>query len=310
MKKNLLFLLLLTISITACEEIIMEDDISGETVHLIAPYNGAEFYSTGITFTWDAIENGSQYRIQIARPNFENPLEIVSDQIIDTTSFTTQLNIGNYEWRVQGVNSSYKTAYSKRVFTIISNEDFQNNNVTLSSPSNNIITNSASQNLTWQSVLGATGYQVQVINSSDSSIIHDEMTSATNWNYSFPEGSYQWRVRATNGEQNTLYSSRNIFVDTLEPNMPVLNTPANQSNTSDNDITFQWTRIPIAGTPEKDSIYIFSNSQLTNLIYENEEISPYNTSALEEGTYYWYVKSFDEAGNVSPQSNVFSFTLN
>jgi hypothetical protein len=308
MKK--LYGLLLVLLFFSCEEIIMEEDISGQIVKLMAPYDGAQFSSTGITFTWDPIENGTQYQIQIAKPNFTNPLQIITDTTIDTTSFTTQLNIGQYEWRVRAVNSAYATAYSTRSFTILNNEDFHDNSVALSSPANDIITNSASQNLIWQAVIGATGYHLQIVDNTTSVITFEQDVVSPNFNYTFTEGNFQWKVRATNGSQNTLYSARSLLVDTTAPNTPVLSSPANLSTASDNDVTFQWSRTPITGSTEKDRIYIYSNPELTNLVYEDLQISPYTTSTLADGTYYWFVKSFDDAGNVSQQSAVFSFTLN
>lgn len=309
--KNIGFYLFIIncLALSSCEEIIMEDDISNEVVHLVAPVNNAHFFSTGVTFTWDPIEYGTQYRIQIAKPDFTNPMQIVVDTTIDTTSFTTQLNVGEYEWRVQAVNSSYSTAFSSRFLTVVSNENFESNSVTLSSPVNNLITNVGTQNLSWQSVIGATGYTVQIENSTNT-IVHEQNVTGTSYSYTFPEGNFQWKVRATNGEQNTLFASRSIMVDTTVPNTPVLVSPVNLANTSDNDITFEWTRTPIAGSAETDSIYIYTNSTLTNLVYKNQETSPYNTSTLNNGTYYWFVKSFDQAGNTSQQSSVFSFTLN
>ena len=308
--KKIYSILLLCLILVSCEEILLEDDISNEVVQLVAPYEGAQFNSTGITFTWNPIENGTQYQIQIARPNFASPLQMITDTTIDTTSFTTQLNIGQYEWRVRAVNSGYSTPYSTRSFTVADNEDFQNNSVTLSSPSNDIITKLASQNLIWQQVIGATGYRLEIVNNTTSTIIFEQDQTSTNYTYTFPEGNYQWRVRATNGTQNTLYSSRSLLIDTTIPNTPTLTAPANQSNFPDNDVIFQWTRTPVAGSTEKDSIYIYNNQSLTNLTYKNLQTSPYNTSTLNDGTYYWYVKSFDEAGNISQQSTVFSFTLN
>lgn len=308
--KNICFILPLLLIAFSCEEIIMEDDISNEKIRLVAPLNNAQLFSTGVTFTWEPIKNGSEYRIQIARPNFENPVQIIVDNVTDETSFTTQLNPGEYEWRVQGVNSGYATSYSSRFITIVSNEDFASNSVTLSSPVNNIITNSSVQNLTWQPVIGATGYKVQIINSQNTTVPDEQDVTGTNLSYNFPQGTFIWKVRATNGSQNTLYSSRNITVDTTVPNTPILQMPGNLSNSSDNTVVFQWTRTPVAGSAETDRIYIYSNSTLTNLVYSNEETSPYTTSTLSDGTYYWYVKSFDAAGNTSAQSAVYSFTLN
>lgn len=293
----------------ACEEILLEDDISGQKVNLTAPSDNAKFYSTGITFSWDPVENGTQYRIQIAKPDFANAMQIVIDNVTDTTAFTTQLNVGNYEWRVQAVNSGYNTAFSSRKFNVVSNEDFESNTVTLSLPNDNLITNVPEQTLSWQQVLGTTAYRVQIVNSSGSTINEQDVTN-TSLSYTFPEGSHTWKVSATNGEQVTMYSSRTLLIDATVPATPQLTTPANLSNTSDSNITFQWARTPVAGSTERDSIYIYKNNTLTNLQYKNVQTSPYITAALANGTYFWYVKSFDEAGNVSQQSTVFSFTLN
>ncbi|RZJ79493.1 MAG: hypothetical protein EOO47_10650 [Flavobacterium sp.] len=298
------------IAFFSCEEVLLEDDISKEEVRLIAPVDEAQFFSTGITFTWDPIDNGIQYRIQIAKPNFANAMQIIADNVIDTTSFTTQLNLGEYEWRVQAVNSGYSTIFTARSFTVVSNEDFQSNSITLSSPADNTITNNSTQALKWQPVIGATSYRVQIVNIANNNIVNEQDITGTTLNYTFPEGSYQWKVRGANGEQNTLYSTRSILIDGTAPNTPALVTPANLSNTSSNDVTFKWTRTPIAGSIEKDSIYIYNNSTLTDLEYSNEEVSPYNTITLQDGTYFWFVRSFDNAGNIGQQSPVYSFTLN
>jgi hypothetical protein len=308
MKKMLSFLLVI-ITAVSCEEILLEPDISDEVILLVAPSNNAQFNSTGITFTWEYADDVTQYHIQIAKPDFNNPLQIIADNTTDVNTFTAQLTPGNYEWRVQGVNTGYETAYSTRAFTVVSNDDFENNFVTLLSPSNNTVTNSVTHNLAWESVLGATGYQLQITDASGATIIDQQDLMQTSLNYTFTEGSFQWRIRATNGEQYTLFASRNMLVDITSPNTPVLSAPANLYNSSDNDVIFQWSRAAIAGSVETDSIYIYNNSALTSLEYKNQQTSPYNTT-LDDGTYYWFVKSFDEAGNVSQQSSTFSFTLN
>jgi hypothetical protein len=308
--KRILLILPLLLVLIACEEVLLEDDISKENVHLVAPGESAHFFSTGVTFTWDPIENGTQYRIQIAKPDFENPLQIITDNVTDTTSYTTQLNVGRYEWRVQGINSGYSTSFSTRSFTVVSNEDFAGNSITLSSPNNNLVTNTPSQNLIWQPVIGATNYHFQVTDTSGGNVVYEQDVAATNFNYNFDEGNFQWRIRASNGQQNTLYASRSISIDTTTPNVPILTSPTHLTNTSDHDVTFQWTRTGVSGSSEKDSLYIYMNNTLTSLEYKNTEMPGYSTSSLANGTYYWFVKSFDAAGNSSARSSVFSFTLN
>lgn len=308
MKKICILLLLSFLSLLSCEEILLEDDISNKSVSLTAPFDGAGFNSTSVTFNWEPVSGATGYRLQIARPNFSDPLEIVVDVIVESNSSIQQLNVGEYAWRVKAINSSYETSYSTRSLTIFSNDDFQNNTVVLLSPSNGLITNTATQNLTWQNILGATTYQVHIKNSTGA-VVLDESITSTNYSFNFLEGQYTWEVRASNGSQQTLYSGRSILIDTTPPNTPSLSVPANNSFTDENDVFFQWNRVPHSGSIEFDSIYIYKNNLLTDLKVKDMSDSPFETT-LETGTYFWFVKSFDEAGNIGSQSTIFSFTVN
>ena len=305
---NKLLIGLLFLTFISCEEIIMEKDISKNEVVLIAPTYNAQFYSTGVSFTWDSVTDATEYQLQIATPNFANPLQIVLDTTIKETNFTQQLPIGNYEWRVRAKNSAYSTNYSLRLVSVVSAADFQNNTVVLNTPVNNLITKTMLQNLSWQSIIGATGYQVQVYDGNNT-VISDQIITTTNLNYNFTEGNYFWKVRANNGTQQTLYSSRSVLVDTTIPNTPVLTTPANTSTSTNTNVNFQWNRVPVAGSVEKDSIFIYTDAALTVVKLKKEASSPFATT-LELGTYYWYTKSFDQAGNKGTKSSVFSFTVN
>lgn len=311
MKRTIMYRFLLgilLITFASCEEILLETNISKEEVQLIAPANNTNFSSTGVSFTWESVPDATKYRLQIAKPNFENPTQIVLDTLVSTTSFTQQLAIGTYEWRVKALNSAYGTNYTSRFFSIANNDDFQNNTVVLSTPANNLITKTDLQNLSWQAIIGATNYQLQIYDSSNT-IKLDQTLTETSYSYTFPEGSYSWRVRATNGEKQTLYTSRTILVDKTVPNTPTLVNPVNASTTSNTTISFQWNRTAIAGSVEKDSIYIYTNSALTALQLKAEATSPYS-STLTTGTYYWVVKAFDAADNISAKSTMFSFTIN
>lgn len=305
--KLLLFFPLFLIA-ASCSEILMEQDISDKTVVLVAPTNNVQLFSTGVTFTWDAVEDATKYTLQIAKPNFTNPTQILLDTTITGTSFTQQLPIGTYEWRVSAANESYNTAFTTRSITIGSNDDFQGNTVVLTSPVNNLITNVTAQSLSWNGVIGTTSYNIQVYDASNSLIVNEDTTN-TVYNYSFSEGSYQWRVRATNGAENTLYSTRSALIDLTVPNTPTLTSPANMSISPTSDVTFLWSRASIGGSAENDTIYIYTNSTLTNLFSSNQVTSPY-TLTLPSGTYYWRVKASDAAGNAGNPSNIFSVIVN
>jgi hypothetical protein len=302
-----LLLFVIFISLFSCEEILLEDDISKNEITLVAPANNAQFFSTGVIFSWETVPNATQYHLQIAKPDFNNTLQIVLDTILTTRTFTHQLNIGKYEWRVKALNSAYETPYKSRFFTIVSNEDFQNNTVALITPTNNYTTNRTTQNLSWQSIIGATSYQVQILDGNNS-IINNQVITTTSIDYTFAQGNYNWKVRASNGTQQTLYSGRSILVDTTVPNTPILKSPNDASTTANTSINFQWNRVPILGSTEKDSIYIYTDKTLTQLKLK-EEVNNSFTKILETGTYYWFMKSFDQAGNSSEKSVLFSFTI-
>lgn len=304
--KLLSFILLL--ALFSCEEILFVDDISDKEITLITPANNSVLFSTGVSFSWDKIKNADKYHLQIAKPNFTSPVQIVLDTLITATTFTQQLNIGKYEWRVQAVNSAYETAYKTWSFEILNNDDFQDNTVVLLTPNNNLITKIVAQKLSWQSIIGASEYQLQIYDSNNA-IIKEESTSSTSIDYTFPDGSFSWKVRASNGSKETLYTTRSILVDTKAPNTAVLSSPLNASSTTATDINFQFSRTAISGSTETDSIYVYNESALTNLNFKDKASSPYNKT-LTKGTYYWYVKSFDEAGNTGEKSTVFSFTIN
>lgn len=307
--KKVVIIFIFGLFFSGCEEILLEDDISQETVTILAPANNSQFFSTSVTFSWSEVQYATKYRIQIAKPNFANATEIILDAEVEVTTLTQQLNIGEYEWRVKAVNSSYETSYSTRSFDVISNDNFANNVVVLNNPVNNLITNVANQSFSWQNIIGATSYQFQIVNNSNA-IVVDESLTTNSYNHAFIDGTYTWMVRASNGADNTLYTSRPILIDTVVPNTPSLVSPANASTTTETNVTFTYNRAAIQGSTEFDSLYIYSNNTLTTLVAKDRVVSPHSETISNAGTYYWKMKSFDEAGNISGQSPVFSFTAN
>jgi hypothetical protein len=302
------FFLLFSLTLFSCEGVILETDITDQKVVLMAPFDKAQFSSTSVIFSWENVADATKYHLQIAKPNFENTLQIVLDTTVTGISFTQQLPVADYEWRVEAINSAYKTPFANRFFSVVSNDDFHDNSVVLTSPVNDLIAGVSGQILKWNPIIGATGYQIQIIDAGGT-VISDQTITESNLNYSFLDGNYSWKVRASNGTSQTLYSTRSILVDTAKPNTPVLSTPLDKSTTTDNDIIFNWNRVPIIGSAEKDSIYVYTDSALTTLQLKGEVNNSF-TKNLDSGTYYWFLKSFDLAGNVSDKSSVFNFTIN
>tara|TARA_R110002074_G_scaffold216724_1_gene386799 strand:- start:52216 stop:53148 length:933 start_codon:yes stop_codon:yes gene_type:complete len=305
--KYLLFVL--TIFLLACEDggLLIEPDISDKSVILLAPLNNAEVSSNEVFFDWEPVADAKTYEIQVASPNFDTTAQLLLNTEDSVTVAQLQLNVGEYQWRVRAKNSGYHTPYTTASFKVVPVENFSDNTVILNTPEDNIITNIALQTLEWQPIDGATLYRVQVVE--NGSVTQELATSETSLDITFSEGESQWQVRAENGIENTFYFSRSILVDITAPNSPQLTAPTDEEELSSGDVSFEWIRDFLEGSVEFDSIYVYRDINLTDLVVKEEATSPYNAT-LTNDTYYWFVKGFDEAGNEGNASNTFSFIVN
>lgn len=99
----------------SCEDIINEINIENDSIELIAPFDGAVLMEGTVQFDWQSMEGASTYRIQIARPNFNNPEQIIFNEIVQdslTTSSEFTIEPGTYQWRVRGENGAYISPYT------------------------------------------------------------------------------------------------------------------------------------------------------------------------------------------------------
>jgi hypothetical protein len=122
MKKRYFFILFLVF--IGCEAVFVED-ISNESVILLAPSESSTVSSGDITFRWQLVDQAELYSIQIVSPSFENVNQFVLDTVVSpvdsiqtSRSLTQDLDLGNYQWRVKALNSEYETQYSTVSFTV------------------------------------------------------------------------------------------------------------------------------------------------------------------------------------------------
>ncbi|MCK8479012.1 hypothetical protein [Psychroserpens algicola] len=117
MFKKTVFLILLS-GFYNCEEIIEVEDISEETISILAPTNNAILDVNDINFSWEPIEHAENYHLQIATPNFELAQQIIEDTLLTSSNFTKILPTNEYQWRIKGVNSAYQTQFITHYLTI------------------------------------------------------------------------------------------------------------------------------------------------------------------------------------------------
>ncbi len=116
MKKNILLLIAIGL-LLSCEAIFVED-ISNDSVTILAPKEKTAVPKGSINFNWNLINDAEVYHLQIATPTFTSASQIVLDTIISKRFYTKNLEIGNYQWRIKAKNSEYETDYTTTSFEV------------------------------------------------------------------------------------------------------------------------------------------------------------------------------------------------
>lgn len=95
-------------------------DISNSTVVITTPEDNTTFSTTDtISFSWETLEGANEYELQIVTPDFDSPVETISDETISITNFSvSNLNQNTYEFRVKATNSGFATGYTEISFTV------------------------------------------------------------------------------------------------------------------------------------------------------------------------------------------------
>ena len=124
-KVIVLFLLLL---ITSCEEILFEEDITEETITVLAPADNSVLNQSPSSFSWNSVQGVNQYEVQLVSPDFDNAGTLVLDTVVtqpvnSLVRFDSPSNLapGSYQWRVTGYNNNYNTRATVSSFEIGSN---------------------------------------------------------------------------------------------------------------------------------------------------------------------------------------------
>lgn len=318
MKISYLFLMLGLLSFISCDD-ILEEDISNDIVQTTYPFEGAVIESNVVTFQWNELDGADDYRVQI----YDLDQIKVYDTLVSTVNVSLPMDEGEYQWRVRGENSAYESTYSFPVyFEVNESFDLTNQQVILSSPVTNFVTNSTTFTLAWDELSVADYYKLEIINNSTGGTIvyqQDNITTTSitlNNTIISQDGSYTWKVKAFNSTSETsTYSSRNFSIDTVNPNQPQNSLPANNSTQTVNQtVNFSWTIPADSGTIQSTISYVIeiaSDSAFTNILQSsNVSGTTFSQSFTATGTYYWRVTAKDAAGNIGTPSSYFTFTVN
>lgn len=178
----------------------------------------------------------------------------------------------------------------------------------------------------WNAIEDAREYKVEVAQPNfanaaqivlDSLFVEDSLgLIATKIQRTLLNGNYQWRIKGRNGGIETPFTTNSFTVDGDEnidlvpPNTPTLVAPVDNATQDETSVSFSWSREDIAGSAERDSIYIYTDEALQTLELKALGANKSFDTTLNSNTYYWLVQAFDAGGNKSADSEVFQLTIN
>lgn len=315
MKTGIRFLyLLMVITLVGCED-ILEEDISGDMVQLIFPLEGAEVANNVVNFQWISLRGADSYRIQI----YNSGQGIVLDSVTEGANFVYPLNSGEYQWRIKGENFAYQTEYTFPVnFSVVETDNLTNQVILLSTPQTGIYTNTINLSYSWAALSAAESYYFSVNNTANNSVAYEQggLTESmiTLNGQTAADGQYSWKVKAINETSQTAFFSRNLFLDTVVPNVPQNNAPANNASQNDNtNINFTWNMAPDSGTiqsPINFVIELSTDSSFSTIFLTSEtSTTTFSHTFNTPGDYFWRVKAIDEAQNQSNYSTPYKLTI-
>ena len=179
-------------------------NLSQQVVLLVNPTNGASLNDSTVNFLWQELEEATEYKLQVASPDFTNSSFIEINENLTSDNYAVQLSAGTYKWRVRAENDISVSAYSEGNFTI----DFTNS---IEAPAIvtpvNFATVNLPVNLIWTADANSVRDTLYVY--SDVNLSTEVLKVATvNTNYSFNDNSsteYFWRLRSV-GATGTLSS--------------------------------------------------------------------------------------------------------
>lgn len=318
-------LFILVSALQSCKDIIAKN-ISGSTPVMILPQSNDTVQNNPVQFKWEAMEGATHYRLQIASPSFENIQYYILDSLIYTTDFSFSLDSSQFEYKLTAINAGYESkTYGPIKFWVNTVDTTSGSNTTLNllTPSSAAyFNNDFNGNFTWGSITGGTSYKFELVKGSafNTGTPIYSSTASLSFETTLPSsflpltpGQYFWGVKSYIGNTEQLYVTRNFYIDTLKPTIPLLTSPVNMSTVFSGDIDFNWSfglTSETFSSPVSSKIELSTDANFTTITNTHTQTAFTKTINLNVGTYYWRVRNRDGAGNYSDYSEVRQLIVN
>lgn len=282
---------------------------------LVSPSNNATIPSNNITFVWENQPNSDRYTLQVStRSDFSSYTVNVSS--LKGTSYTVAKLDDNktYYWRIRTGNPAGLGERTLPWTFKTGTAAVQSSEVKLVSPVN--ATNNLPQSIafTWENLPNASSYGLEISEASTFQSLNVNQAGITGTSFVVNNltlgKTYFWRVFAMiNGEKGNYSQVWTFTTESTQVSLPPATTLVSPSNESTNQpiaLSFSWTTVPTAtsyriqiSTSSSFSSYVVNQGSITSTSYQA-------TNLTENTTYYWRVRTANEAGN-GARSSVWSF---
>lgn len=309
--KKYLFLSFI-ILVFGCDQVIVED-LSNKSIVLNAPGNGLHTTLLTNQFHWNLMEGATSYQLQIVKPDFEFIEQYILDTIITGNVYTYTLFPGSFEWRVKALNNAYESPFSTFQLNIDSTSSLSGMPMLLVSPPNGAITNQTAINFRWEEIVIAESYHLEITEAEGlNDLVHEGDYTGDEAFISLPNGNFNWKLYAANNTPSSSNWSeqRLLTIDSIPPSNPTLIYPTSSDSPIPNtDINFDFNSGVDELTNTFDSIWIASDILFFGVVSEGEvQNGETYSDSLGLGTYFWKVRTIDQAGN-GTTSSISSFEV-
>lgn len=300
---------------TSCKK-IFEEDLSAKSIVINMPNNNFISSNSTLQFWWEEVDGASTYLLQIVKPSFDTIITLVVDSNVSGNKFNWSFSPGKYQWRIKACNSAGCSNFQVYNLEIDSSLDLSNSSTILLSPNPNIYTNKISIEFRWLKQYYADYYYFSVFDNNNIPIIYNESVY-TDFIYipgqnivdTLKEGYFKWEITAENANSTGITSSSNFTIDRTNPDIPTLVKPTNNYMQSSKTIDFQW----VSGSDlnySYDSLFVYLDSTMISIFKSYKLTQNTLSDSLNSGSYYWFVKTIDKAGNKSHLSEIRKFIIN
>lgn len=194
-------------------------------------------------------------------------------------------------------------------------ENIEEKEVQVISPTDGFSSPIQSVTFWWESLAGATSYNIQVVSQTFDNVHRiwaDTIVEGTQLLLVLSPGEYQWRIRGLNSAYSTPYQTYSFSVEyntDLEGQELVLKTPENNLFTNSNTIHFSWFGLAAAESyifslrdSEGDALVTPMETDQTALTFPTD----FELDDLPDGVYTWGVQARNWFSETSLVTRIFT----